>query len=295
MKKVYQRFKPFIDQVIHHNIFAIAGQSAFFLILSSVPLAMFVVSVLQSFHIPFETLDNFFSLVLNETASRYMSDFMSNVYQSTTGISLVTIIITLWSAAKGVQAITNGLNRVHETYENRNWFFLRLRSMVYTVVLFVILTLTMLVVVLGKTLDSLIKQYLVDMPDFIGTVYRYRFVIIFVYLVVLFALIYRNFPNLSREARKGYGFRYQLPGAVLCTVSWFVLSLGISIYVNNFNGFSIYGGLTRLAVIMVWLYFCIICLMLGAEINRFYHPQIRKLFFLLHLNRKEKRNELPDC
>ena len=33
-----------------------------------------------------------------------------------------------------------------------------------------------------------------------------------------------------------------MPGAFLCTVSWYVLSFGISVYVSDFNGFSVYGG-----------------------------------------------------
>ena len=287
--RIYAPFKPFVDKINHDNVFAIAGQTAFFLILSSVPLAMFAVSVLQNFHIPVETFDKFFSLVLNENASRYMSDFMSSVYENTTGISLVTIVVTLWSAAKGIQAITNGLNRVHNTYENRNWLFVRLRSMLYTLVFFLILLGTMIIVVLGSTLNSLIKDYLPGLPGAVGVLYELRYLIVFLYIVVLFALIYRNIPNVTREVRKKYGFRYQLPGAFLCAVSWIVLSLGISIYVDDFNGFSIYGGLTRLAVIMVWLYFCIVCLMIGAEINIYYHDLIKKLYHIFRHRRKKRK------
>lgn len=287
--RLYAPFKPFVDKINHDNVFAIAGQTAFFLILSSVPLAMFGVSILQSFHIPEETLDKFFGIILNETASSYMSDFMSNVYENTTGISLVTIVVTLWSAAKGIQAITNGLNRVHDTYENRNWFFVRLRSMVYTVVFFLIVLATIIVVVLGSTLNSIMKDYLTVLPSFVGIIYKLRYVIIFAYLVVLFALIYRNIPNVTRKVRKKYCFRYQLPGAFLCAVSWVVLSLGISIYVDDFNGFSIYGGLTRLAIIMVWLYFCIVCLMIGAEINVYYHDNIRKIYHMIKPGRKRSK------
>ena len=287
--RLYAPFKPFVDKINRDNVFAIAGQTAFFLLLSSVPLAMFGVSILQSFHIPEETLDKFFGIILNETASQYMSDFMSNVYENTAGISLVTIIVTLWSAAKGIQAVTNGLNRVHDTYENRNWLFVRLRSMLYTVVFFLILLGTIFVVVLGSTLNNVMREYLTVLPGFVGVLYNLRYLIIFVYLVVLFAMIYRNIPNMSRELRKKYSFRYQLPGAFLCAVSWIVLSLGISIYVDDFNGFSVYGGLTRLAVIMVWLYLCIVCLMIGAEINTFYHEQIRKIYQILRPWRKRRK------
>ena len=65
IEQLYNWIKPFLDKLTHDNIFAIAGQSAFFLILSSVPLSMFAVSVFQSLHIPVESLNEIFLLVLN--------------------------------------------------------------------------------------------------------------------------------------------------------------------------------------------------------------------------------------
>ena len=287
--RIYRWLKPFLNKLTHDNIYAIAGQSAFFLLLSAVPLAIFGVSILQNLHIPVETLNSFFSIVFNEEVSQSFAQFMSNVYESATGVSLVAIIVTLWSAAKGIQAITNGLNRVHETYENRNWLVLRIRSMLYTVVFILILLATMLIVVLGSTINGLLREYHIKIPGIFGVFYHLRFGIIFVYLVVLFAMIYRNVPNLTRAERTKYGFLYQLPGAFFCAVSWLALSLGISIYVDDFNGFSIYGSLTKLAVVMVWMYFCLVCMLLGAEINRYYHGEIRSFFGWLRRKRKKKK------
>ena len=289
IEQLYNWIKPFLDKLTHDNIFAIAGQSAFFLILSSVPLSMFAVSVFQSLHIPVESLNEIFSLVLNETASDYVSQFLSAMYENVTGISIITMIVTLWSAAKGIQAITNGLNRVHDTYENRSWLVLRLRSMLYTMIFILILLATIIVVVLGTTLRNFLAQYIPVLPWFVSLLYHLRYLLVFAYMVLMFAALYRNVPNLDRETRKQHKFLYQLPGAFLCAVSWLVLSLGISIYVDDFNGFSIYGGLTRLAVIMVWLYFCLVCLMIGAEINCFYRVQICG-FCNMHLKRKKKRS-----
>ena len=287
--RIYRWLKPFLNKLTHDNIYAIAGQSAFFLLLSAVPLAIFGVSILQNLHIPVETLNSFFSIDFNEEVSQSFAQFMSNVYESATGVSLVAIIVTLWSAAKGIQAITNGLNRVHETYENRNWLVLRIRSMLYTVVFILILLATMLIVVLGSTINGLLREYHIKIPGIFGVFYHLRFGIIFVYLVVLFAMIYRNVPNLTRAERKKYGFLYQLPGAFFCAVSWLALSLGISIYVDDFNGFSIYGSLTKLAVVMVWMYFCLVCMLLGAEINRYYHGEIRSFFGWLRRKKKKKK------
>ena len=275
VKKILKKYDPIIKKVSHDNIFAIAGQSAFFILLSSVPLTMFIVSLLQSFHISIELIESTLGSIFSDEVTKEISVFLSGIYQNTVGISLISLIVTLWSAAQGIHAITNGLNRIYDAYENRNYFFLRIRAMIYTVAFFAIILLSFIIIVLGETINKLVTEYLPYLPDVIALIYHLRYVIIFLGLTLLFATIFRNFPNISREQRKEYSLKYQLPGAFLCTVSWYVLSFGISIYVDDFNGFSVYGGLTRLAIVMVWLYFCMVCLMICAEINYIYHDNIK--------------------
>ena len=284
------RFEPITSKILHDNIFAIAGQSAFFIILSAVPLSMFIVSILQNLHIPVDFIEMGLSGVFSEQIVDEISEFLTNAYNNAVGISLITLIITLWSAAQGIHAITNGLNRIYDAYENRNWFFLRIRAMFYTIAFFAIILISLVIIGLGSTINKWLSPYIKYLPDFVALIYHLRYVLIFLFLVVLFALVYRNFPNISRKQHKEYGIRYQLPGAFLCTLSWYVLSLGISIYVDNFNGFSIYCGLATLAGIMIWLYFCMVCLMICAEINYVYHKQIKN-FSLKSLIKKLKNKK----
>lgn len=288
--KFIDRFEPITSKCLHDNIFAIAGQSAFFMILSSVPLSMFIVSILQNLNISVELIESVFSGIFSEQIVNEVSYFLTNAYKNTVGISLITLIITLWSAAQGIHAITNGLNRIYDAYENRNWFFLRIRAMFYTIAFFAIILVSFVIIGLGSTINKLLSPYLKYLPDIVALIYHLRYILIFLFLVVLFALVYRNFPNVSRKQHREYGIKYQLPGAFLCTLSWYVLSLGISIYVDNFNGFSIYGGLATLAGVMIWLYFCMVCLMICAEINFVYHEQI-KHFSLHSLADKLKRRK----
>ncbi len=273
--RIIDKYEPITSKISHDNIFAIAGQSAFFLILSAVPLAMFIVSLLQNLHIPVEFVEQGLSGIFSKVIVLEISAFLSSVYDNAVGISLVTLVITLWSAAQGIHAITNGLNRIYDAYENRNWLFLRIRAMIYTIAFFGIILLSLLIIVLGSNINEWLSPFIKYLPDIVALIFHLRYVIVFTFLVFLFAMVYRNFPNITREEHKEYGIKYQLPGAFLCTVSWYVLSFGISIYVSDFNGFSIYGGLTRLAVIMIWLYFCMVCLMICAEINYIYHDAIK--------------------
>lgn len=276
---IMKKYDPIISKCVYDNVFAIAGQSAFFILLSSVPLAAFFVSLLQSLHISPDLIELTLTTIFAENVVDFIKGFLSETYNNTAGISFITIIITLWSAAQGIHAITNGLNRVYNAYEDRNWFLLRLRAMLYTILLFVLILGSFIVIGLGSYIDELLSPVLSYMPDIIATIFHMRFVLLFIIFTVTFALIYRNFPCISKEEHKEYKFKYQLPGALLCTVSWYVLSFGISVYVESFNGFSIYGVITGLAIVMILLYFFMMSLMICAEINYVYHDKIKSFSF----------------
>lgn len=291
IQNILDKYDPIISKCSDDNVFAIAGQSAFFIILSSVPLLMFIISLLHNFNIPVELFEDVLKAVLSESLITDIRVILSDAYSNAIGISFVTLIITLWSAAQGIHSITNGLNRVYNTYENRNWLVLRLRAMLYTVLLFLIIFAFLMIIVLGNSINAFLSPYLKYLPDFISLMYSLRYLILFLLLMLIFALIFRNFPNLSRRQRKEYRLSSLLPGAFLCTSAWFLLSLGISIYVDDFNGFSIYGGLTRLAVIMIWIYFCMLSLMICAEINYVYHDKIDKLLSLRFVKKIISKNK----
>ncbi len=294
IKRVYNWFMPFWKKMNHDNVFAIAAQTAFFLILSAVPLALFLVSLLQYINISPDFLkvllgtENIVVEFTNFNAS------ISDLYGQNVSISIISIVATLWSAAKGIHAITNGLNRVHNTYENRNWIVIRLRAMLFTFLFLLIILVTVIIIFLGSMLNNVIKEYVGDMPYYVEVIYSLRYIIMFFYQVFLFALMYRGIPNLTRAERKKFNIRCQLPGAVFCAASWHVLLFAISVYVTDFNGFSIYKGLTQLAIVMVFMYFCMVCMMIGAEINVCFHKEIdwftRKLS-VRYIYREHKRKK----
>ena len=81
-------------------------------------------------------------------------------------------------------------------------------------------------------------------------------------LVIFSLMLYRYLPN-----RRGR-FRDQLPGAMFAAVGWMVISWVFSIYLDVFKGFSnMYGSLTTIVLIMLWMYFCMYCILIGGEFN----------------------------
>ena len=149
IKRIYDWYMPFWKKMNHDNVFAIAAQAAFFIVLSAVPLVMFFVSLLQYVNISPDFLK---TILGTERSVIEFNDFnasVSDLYGQNVSISIITIVATLWSASKGIHAITNGLNRVHDTYENRNWLVIRLRAMLFTFVFLLILFVTVIIIFLG--------------------------------------------------------------------------------------------------------------------------------------------------
>ena len=63
VKKFFGAISPFLKKIEDDNIFAISGQSAFFLLLALIPFAMFAVSILQNLNIPVSKFDRFFRII----------------------------------------------------------------------------------------------------------------------------------------------------------------------------------------------------------------------------------------
>ena len=93
----------------------------------------------------------------------------------------------------------------------------------------------------------------------------FRSIFVFIFLVIVFTFLFTVLPN------KNLKFMSQLPGGIICAVSWYVFSLILAIWVKYFNGFSMYGALATMMLFMFWLYFCMYFMLMSAEANVFFH------------------------
>jgi membrane protein len=85
---------------------------------------------------------------------------------------------------------------------------------------------------------------------------------LFLLLSGVFMLTYRIYGGKSgRKIREA-------PGAFLSAAAWFLFSALFEYYVEHFGRYSyVYGSLASIIVVMLWLYFCMEILLIGAGIN----------------------------
>ena len=59
-----------------------------------------------------------------------------------------------------------------------------------------------------------------------------------------------------------------MPGVVLSTFLWIIVTYGYSFYVNNFSNYDvIYGSLGGVIVLITWLYLSSWTILAGSELN----------------------------
>ena len=132
MLKLIVFVQSFTRRLKKDHVNAYSAQSAYFIILSAIPFIMFILTLLRFLPLDSQNFtDGLLSLIPAETHSLAVT-IINEIYGKTTGTLLsISIIILLWTACKGIMALTNGLNAAYEIDETRNYFRLRIQADVY--------------------------------------------------------------------------------------------------------------------------------------------------------------------
>lgn len=265
--KWIRRINTFLEKCRKDNIGASAAQSAFFLILSLIPFLVLFSSLLQYTVVSEAMLLSFVNDLMPEYIAPFVVSIINEVYHKPVGLVSVTAVAAIWSSAKGVQCMAAGLNVIYGIRETRNWFVRRFWAVVYMAVFLVAVVAALALLVFGNRIHGMLVGYVPFLASATELLFRFRELIVLVVMGGVFTVLYRTLPN-GRELKKGrLTLRNQFPGALLCAVAWNLFSIGISIYMDYFNGFSMYGSLTVIVLVMLWLYFGMYIMMLCAEIN----------------------------
>lgn len=257
--KIIKKLIEFIKKGTDDNIPVYAAQSAYYLMISVIPFIMILLSVVRFFvptdkakiHIPAmlsPELRTFFGVILDEIFEKPQISLIS--------ASAVTI---LWSASRGLAAIERGVKCVYNIPKRKFFVTDVLLSFLYTVIFTAMIALFLGSIVFGRTVLLFIQKHF---PQ-VGLNMNFVKYAVFVFgAVVFFTVLYAGFSGKRMRPAN------HLPGAVFTGAGWILFSYIFSIYINNFANYSkIYGSLTAIVLMMLWLYSCMIILLYGAEAN----------------------------
>lgn len=264
ISRFFEPMRAFYQRVQQEHLGLYAAQASFFLIISFVPLLMLLVTLLQ-FVLPIqkEELITALNYYLPDSMETFVSGIVDDLFsQRAVSIISASTLMLLWSASRGVHSVIQGIRHIFHVPQTI-YYKERLRALVYTIALILTILFALIVLVFGNSLWSLITNLFPPLGKAGGLVTLAKF-LISALLITLFSLLFycatapRHLAKLS----------VQFPGALFTAAGWILFSTGFSLYITNFSNYSyIYGSLTALILLMLWLYICMWLMFLGAEIN----------------------------
>lgn len=262
-KSVIDTFLYLFIKVKRDDIFALASQLAYYLILSFFPFLIFLITLIGFSNLNnTEVLEGLQSILPTAVFELTASTISEVINSQNTGILGISGVLAIWAAASAFRAVIKGVNKAYDVDEDRSFIKRSIIGIISVIALALTIMCTLAMLVFGDLIGEFLNRFLPFeyLINFIWNILRYA--IIIAMMIIVFAMIYKVAPA------KRIKFRNVLPGAIITTIGWLIASLAFSYYVNNFSNYSrLYGSLWAVFVLMTWLFMTSIVFILGVEIN----------------------------
>lgn len=279
LKGVFRHVTNFFRMMGDDQITVYAAQATFFIIISTIPFILLVLS-LAKYIINVDWFMDFISAHITGDIGELLKNILGDIL-STGGISLVsvTVLSTLWSASRGVNAVTRGIAGAYGIKLRENFLFDILRSFLYTLAFIVIIIASLTALIFADTIRAMSAEKLPLLSLVFEIISDSSRIVFAVLLTLFFAVLYNTVSKKGKRLSKNEyhvlsdrlprGFAAQLPGAAAAALGWILFSYFYRLYIEYFpNASYVYGSLAAIVFMFLWLYFCMIILMTGAEINK---------------------------
>ena len=260
-RRFYKNFLRIQEYMGVQAIASIAAATAFWFFLSLVPMVILAVSILPYTSLGEAELMAFLAPVIPSSLTDLIGTILADVYRSNLTILSLSIIATIWSAAKGFSSLIRGLEEIYIQKQRRGYFLRRAIGMLYTVGMLLFILLSIVIGGFGEQIVRVIERFFPVLRGLFDLVLRFRFLAVIALLTVFFSAIYRwGTGRLLPVAEV-------LPGALFTAVGWSLLTWVFSAWVGV-SRFGAYGSLATVVIVELWLYWCQYLVLLGACLNK---------------------------
>lgn len=242
-----------------------AAQLSFYLVLALFPALLFLTALIGLFpsKMFMPELVRYLRQILPADAISLISKFLEQIVQGS-GKDIISLgfLGALWASSSGMTAVIETLNAAYHAKETRSLWKVRLVAIALTVGLAGFILSSIALVLSGESTGHWIADQLGLGWLFaqLWLVFKWPLVCTLMFIVV--AVIYYVAPNVRQ------GWKWVMPGSVTALSLWLIVSLAFKVYAENFGTYNaVYGSITGVIVLMLWLYLSGIALLLGGELN----------------------------
>lgn len=264
------RFPPvaFVSDVVgmyfSHRVSRAAAELAYFLVLTFFPILICLSAFVSKLNLEMTTLLEEASYVLPQEVFLIFRDYLGYIDTHQSDAMLVAGV--LMSAVFASAAVRGLMNVMHEIYGRATFLGVRqlVASFVFSILLLVTIYLSITVVVTGNWFFHMLGQ-LLELDDLVAQFGTWQWVkyLLLTALVFLFILLLYRFASPLSHPRPPV-----IPGSLVAAVALTISSMVFSYFMENSTKYSlVYGSLTSVIILLVWLYLCGNILIVGSLVN----------------------------
>lgn len=255
-----------VEQFLEDDGWAISSQIALNGLMSLFPF-LIAVTALAGFLGARTYADEVTRLVLEAWPEVVAAPIAREVHTVLTGYrtDLVTVglVLSVYFASNGVEALRTAMNRAYEVREPRWWYVCRLESIAYVVVGAVALLAVAVLVVLGPLIWATMVRFVPQLEPLGWIVLFIRAAAASVVIIIALTLLHLFLPAGRRR------FRDVWPGIVVTLVLWLAGGTLFGAYLASFSQAYVntYAGLASGMIALVFLYYSAAIFVFGSELN----------------------------
>lgn len=255
---------------VAYRVTGLAGEAAFFALLSLPPFVLGLIGVLGKFgawlgpdvvtQVKTWVIDQAGLLFTDEAVNKVINPLITDVLSDDAGkVSIISLgfLLSLWSGSRALYVYVDLISVAYGLGEERGIIRTRLMSFGLYVMGLIIGIIVMPILVIGPTLlrDALPGEYGV-MIDLL-----YWPVVIVGSVLFLTVLYHVSVPVRTKWYR-------ELPGAILALFLWIVCAAVLrAVLAAWFSPVSVYGSLAAPIALLLWLYITALAVLIGAILN----------------------------
>ena len=258
MQKILAKAKKYLKKLLEilslKELRILPAYLSYSFVLATIPILTIIVIVAGFFSVSIDTVIGLLNDLLPSYASKVVVGAISG--QSFDFSVGLLNIITFVVAANGMYAIIDASNTLYKI-DNSSPIKDRLKSVIILLIIILLLLFLVLFPMLGDQILNLFSSHKL-LLIYKAVKWPVTFLIIFLNI----KLIYQIAPSKNIKSEE------TTIGAFITTVGWVCFTAIFGYYINYFGRYDlVYGGLSNIIILLIWVYTLSFILILGIVIN----------------------------
>lgn len=259
MKRIFRHLIRVIKQ---DEMRILPGNLAFFLVLSVVPIITLLGFIASMFSISLDSLTSFMNDTFPKEVSNLLLPFISG--RGINGNIVLFMIIGFFAASNGPHSIIIASDTLFGIKPD-NSIARRVKSIFLTILLVNLFLFILVILAFGNMiLSEMLKLDLLSHLN--NNIYDlfvlFKWPVAFILIYITIKIIYTVAPGKKIKSR------HMTLGALFTTIGWIIVTAFYSLYIQLFANYdALYGGLSSIIVLMIWVYILSYIFVVGIAIN----------------------------